>query len=330
MSSNFETFLTSHDGLLCRCEESKEIPPAPHPSLVDTTTNTTNTTTNYNNNNNNVSSSSNGSSKSGADESSRKGAAERWGLAEIVRGCIQAALRPDRLKAPGLVFPVDENSDEDDDAEGNEDNKASSCKRLAHLTVQSSCLWVEGGAGMYRQMLQNMVQREVEQQMGFVEAFRQEEESMERRCKTREKERERAIRDARLAHQPPPTFPNIPPSKSILERWGSPLSSAQFVRSGLTIGSRFGYAMDGDHEVHEVAGQTNPVAAARQPLEVSLRSLNLTLISLPQLYPLSFFTLSIFISISLRSSEPMSTSTPHKNYPLCCWTTMSCGWGRGI
>ena len=100
--------------------------------------------------------------------------------------------------------------------------------------------------------------------LGFIEAFRQEEESFERRRKVRLERREKALRQLErektsatttvsgstmpsIQPIPLPRLPSITkPSMSIVQRWGYVLPtiiSNPLFRGGMTVGTRYGFAM---------------------------------------------------------------------------------------
>ena len=105
--------------------------------------------------------------------------------------------------------------------------------------------------------------------LGFVEAFRREEESFERRKKIKLERREKALRQLErekalaaatatgvassgsnftpVQPTPLPRLPSITkPSISIVRRWGYALpttTSYPLFRGGLTVGTRYGFAM---------------------------------------------------------------------------------------
>ena len=109
-----------------------------------------------------------------------------YGLAEIIRGCVQSAMTPQKLRSPGSSLPVNKDDDE------HEAGSSETTQISSHLDIAASLVWVEGGIGVYRNQVMDLVSTEVEQQLGFVGAFRAEEESFERRLKARDVQREKS------------------------------------------------------------------------------------------------------------------------------------------
>ena len=100
--------------------------------------------------------------------------------------------------------------------------------------------------------------------LGFIEAFRQEEESFERRRKVKLERREKALRQlerektsaatpvsgSTIPPMQPTPLPRLPsitkPSMSIVQRWGYVLptiTSNPLFRGGMAVGTRYGFAM---------------------------------------------------------------------------------------
>ena len=95
-----------------------------------------------------------------------------YGLAEVVRGCIQSCLSPARLQhasAVGDILPINTSNDANDVNDQNmskDGDKVDETTRKVYPSIAESLLWVEGDAGVYKRCLTSLVKKEVEAQLG--------------------------------------------------------------------------------------------------------------------------------------------------------------------